>query len=227
MSPTPRSPRHWVIGDIHGCADALLRLVGQLPPEDRLILCGDVINRGPAIARAMDLAWDLVRSGRAVWLRGNHEAALTEDLRRGNWTAQRALAGCDTFRQLGAGRCRDWLERLERLPLAYWGQGWVATHAGFDPLSWQPHLSIRLLFWQGYDGRFGEVVVGHTPGPGIRRVGTDGAIVLIDTGACYGGDLTAYCPESRQSVAVRGLEPSLAPLAAASSLSPRRFSSPR
>jgi serine/threonine protein phosphatase 1 len=213
MTPPHRSSHHWVIGDIHGCADALLHLVEQLPPQDRLILCGDVINRGPAIARAMELAWELVQSGRAVWLRGNHEAALADDLRRNDWQALRSLAGCDTFRQLGERRCRSWLERLDTLPLAYWGQGWVATHAGFDPLSWQPHLSIRLAFWHAYDGRFGDVVVGHTPGPGIRRVGAGDAIVLIDTGACYGGDLTAYCPETRQSVAVRGLEPSLSALA--------------
>ena len=210
MAPPSSSPHHWVIGDVHGCADALLRLVGQLPPQDRLILCGDVINRGPAIGRAMDLAWELVQSGRAVWLKGNHEAALADDLHRSDWQALRSLAGCDTFRQLGERRCRSWRQRLDTLPLAYWGDGWVATHAGFDPLSWQPHLSIRLTFWQAYDGRYGEVVVGHTPGPGIRRVGEGDAIVLIDTGACYGGELTAYCPETRRSVAVPALLPTFA-----------------
>ncbi len=30
-------------------------------------------------------------------------------------------------------------------------------------------------FWQAYDGRFGDVVVGHTPGPGVRRLGIDRA----------------------------------------------------
>ena len=203
---SPTSPKHhWVIGDVHGCAEALQTLVGRLPADDRLILCGDVINRGPDIVAAMDLAWELVESGRATWLRGNHEQALLNDLRRGDWLAQRSLAGCDTYRQLGERRCRAWLQRLDGLPLAYWGEGWVATHAGFDPLSWQPHLSIRLAFWQAYDGRFGEVVVGHTPGPGIRRVGADGAIVVVDAGACYGGQLAAYCPETSQSLVVNGL----------------------
>lgn len=198
-------PHHWVIGDIHGCAEALATLVAQLPPADRLIFCGDLINRGPGIVAAMDLAWHLVDSGRAVWLRGNHEQELLTDLGRGDWQALQALAGCDTYRQLGDRRCRAWLERLHTLPLAYWGHGWVATHAGFDPVSWQPHLSIRLAFWQAYDGRFGDVVVGHTPGPGIRRIGHDQKIVMIDTGACYGGQLTAYCPETGRSLKVDGL----------------------
>ena len=201
MTPLSSPPHHWVIGDIHGCAEALTTLVAKLPAADRLIFCGDLINRGPHIETAMDLAWELVERGRAVWLRGNHEAALLADLRRGDW---RSLVGCDTYRQLGDQGCRAWQERLESLPLAYWGDGWVATHAGFDPLTWQPHLSIRLAFWQAYDGRFGTVVVGHTPGPGVRRIGYGESIVLIDTGTCYGGQLTAYCPETGRTEKVDG-----------------------
>jgi serine/threonine protein phosphatase 1 len=45
-----------VIGDVHGCADSLERLVAELPAGDRLVLCGDVINRGPQIRRTMELA---------------------------------------------------------------------------------------------------------------------------------------------------------------------------
>lgn len=204
MTSLPTPPHHWVIGDIHGCAEALTSLVAKLPAADRLVFCGDLINRGPGIEAAMDLAWELVERGRAVWLRGNHEAELLADLRRGDWQALPALAGCDTYRQLGDRRCRAWQERLESLPLAYWGDGWVATHAGFDPLTWRPDLSIRLGFWQAYDGRFGRVVVGHTPGPGVRRIGYQESIVLIDTGACYGGQLTAYCPETDRTEKVDG-----------------------
>jgi len=198
MTPPSSPPHHWVIGDIHGCADALSSLVARLPQADRLIFCGDLINRGPGIEAAMELAWELVERGRAVWLRGNHEAELLANLRQGDW---RALVGCDTYRQLGDQRCRAWQERLEGLPLAYWGEGWVATHAGFDPQTWQPDLTIRLPFWNAYDHRFGDVIVGHTPGPGIRRLGS---IVLIDTGACYGGQLTAYCPETGLNLSVPG-----------------------
>jgi len=217
MTSRSNPTRHWVIGDVHGCADALQALVERLPSTDLLILCGDVINRGPQIERAMELAWSLVESGRGVWLKGNHELRLTRALRRGSWTAQRDLVGCDTYRQLGDRRCRLWIERLEHLPLAYWGQGWVATHAGFDPLTWRPDPTVRMAFWQAYDGRFGDVVVGHTPGPGVRRIGIDRRIVLIDTGACYGGQLTAYCPETGQSETVPGV------VAPSSSLQPSRL----
>ena len=201
LRPERRAANHWVIGDVHGCAEALRRPLAELPPEDRVVLCGDVINRGPDIAAAMELAWELVASGRGVWLMGNHERELVDTLRDGGAAARKRLAGCDTFRQLGERRCRDWLARLEHLPLVYWGRGWVATHAGFDPVSWDPHLQIRMAFWQSYDGRYGDVVVGHTPGSCVRKLGH---VVLIDTAACYGGSLTAYCPETGAIRSVHG-----------------------
>jgi serine/threonine protein phosphatase 1 len=203
MSSRSRIQRHWVIGDVHGCADALQDLLMRLPRSDHLILCGDVINRGPRIPAALKLVWSLVRRGRATWLMGNHERALVNALRLGGWQTAAELAGCDTYRQLGDRRCRQWLPRLSALPLAFWGRGWVATHAGLDPLSWQPDLTIRTPFWEAYDGRFGEVIVGHTPAPGVRRLGRH--IVQIDTGACYGGLLSAYCPETGDVEQVPGL----------------------
>jgi serine/threonine protein phosphatase 1 len=132
-----------------------------------------------------------VESGRAVWLRGNHEQDLINALQNG----EQPLDGIDNAL---------WLRRLSQLPMAYWGEGWVATHAGFDPSSWQPDLRVRMGFWQNYDGRFGDVVIGHTPGPHVRHLPQ---IVMVDTGACYGGDLSAYCPETREVVSVPGLQP--------------------
>jgi serine/threonine protein phosphatase 1 len=207
MTSVHHRSRHWVIGDVHGCAEALDQLLERLPAQDRLIFCGDAINRGPSIAASMERIWGLVDSGRAVWLRGNHEQDLITALRTESWFSARKLAGCDTYRQLGDSHCRQWLERLQHLPMAYWGDGWVATHAGFNPLTWQPDLQVRLDFWQHYDGRFGEVVIGHTPGPHVRRLRH---IVMVDTGACYGGELSAYCPETKAVETVPGLQPHLA-----------------
>lgn len=175
--------------------------MGLLPSGDRLVLLGDVINRGPAIEEAMELAWELVGSGRGVWLMGNHEKKLLEALGSKSRDLFSLLAGCETYRQLGHRRCHQWMERLQGLPTAFWGEGWVATHAGFDPRRWVPDLGIRLPFWQAYDGRYGEVIVGHTPAEHVRRLDQ---ILLIDTGACYGGRLTAYCPESGDLLSVAG-----------------------
>ncbi|MEB3258786.1 MAG: metallophosphoesterase [Cyanobacteriota bacterium] len=221
-SPQISSPsmasRHWIIGDVHGCASALEQLVGLLPSTDRLVLLGDVINRGPSIEEAMELAWALVTSGRGVWLMGNHEKKLLDALGSQSVNSFSLLAGCDTYRQLGHRSCQRWIHRLQNLPTAFWGEGWVATHAGFDPVRWMPDLGIRLPFWQAYDGRYGEVIVGHTPAEHVRRLNR---ILLLDTGACYGGRLTAYCPESGDLLSVAG--PAVRSLASPSSPLDRRF----
>ena len=191
--------RHWVIGDVHGCHASLLELLTVLPKSDHLVFCGDVIDRGSNIEAAMDLVWDLTQTGRATWLRGNHEQALIDALQQSS-TCSDVLLHQDTYRQLGDGVCRQWLGRLNQLPLTYQAQGWIATHAGFSETG-EPDLSIRESFWETYDGRFGRVVIGHTPRPSVER---HDCFVSIDTGAVYGGMLSAFCPETDAIVQVQG-----------------------
>ena len=194
------SRHHWVIGDVHGCHESLERLLAVLPSKDHLVFCGDVINRGQGIEAAMNRVWDLVISGRATWLRGNHEQALIDALSSRDATHQSALSEMDTFHQLGESLCLRWLERLIQLPMLYQARGWCATHAGFTS-SGEPDLSIRDGFWGTYAGSLGRAVVGHTPRLMVER---HQWIVLIDTGAVYGGALSAFCPETDAVVQVHG-----------------------
>ena len=192
--------RHWVIGDVHGCSQSLLHLLAVLPTSDHLVFLGDVINRGAPSEATMDLVWDLVRLGRATWLRGNHEQDLIDALQSSNQDESQHQLMLDTYEQLGEERAKRWLQRLLQLPSVYRADGWIATHAGFNSHG-EPDLSIRDPFWESYDGRYGLVVIGHTPRPQVERVGH---IVLIDTGAVYGGLLSAYCPETDAVVQVPG-----------------------
>ena len=184
--------RHWVIGDVHGCLDALEVLLSVLPDEDHLVFCGDVVGRGPDVQQTAEQVWTLRQGGRATWLLGNHEQRLIDspELQQRLWPQAPDIA-------------QAWVHRLGSLPLLFEGNGWVANHAGFDQHG-QPDLEIREPFWNGYVGRFGRVVVAHTPGVDVRE---HGEIVLIDTGAVYGGRLTAFCPETSAVVQVQGLEP--------------------
>ena len=176
---------HWVIGDVHGCYQPLQRLLGVLPKNDHVVFCGDVINRGPDTASTMELVWSLVTDGRATWLRGNHEQNLLQRIRDPD---------CNS--------ANPWLPRLRELPTVFWGHGWLATHAGFDSKG-HPDLTIREPFWEHYDGSHGLVVIGHTPRPNVER---HGRIVMVDTGAVYGGQLSAYCPETEAVVQVEGIQ---------------------
>jgi hypothetical protein len=72
-----------LIGDIHGHADALERLLKQLGyarqkgvyghPDRRAIFLGDFIDRGPKIRETLEIVRPMVESGTALSVMGNHE----------------------------------------------------------------------------------------------------------------------------------------------------------
>ena len=64
-----------IIGDIHGCAHTLVRLLDQMGyrkvngvyehPRRQAIFIGDIIDRGPRIREALHLVRDMVEHGSA------------------------------------------------------------------------------------------------------------------------------------------------------------------
>ncbi|BBM82363.1 metallophosphoesterase family protein [Candidatus Uabimicrobium amorphum] len=67
--------RHWVIGDIHGCANALQALLNTIPlsDSDAIITVGDYVDRGPNSYGVIEQLLHIVKSHRLYPLRGNHE----------------------------------------------------------------------------------------------------------------------------------------------------------
>ena len=200
------------IGDIHGCHEEfaeLLRLV-DLQPEDRLVLLGDLVNRGPDSSAVIDLA----RAHRAISLLGNHELRLlkyrrTRDLKL---TKEQDL---ETFDRL---RPDDWTY-LEKMLLTYEEPelNLVCVHGGFlpdQPWRGQPAEVVTRIQVVDRDGEPSKradapdapawadlwngppfVVYGHTPRPEIYKLKWS---VGLDTGCVMGGHLTAFIlPEKR------------------------------
>lgn len=72
-----------LIGDVHGCAHTLMRLLEQLGysqhgdvwrhPRRQVIFLGDIIDRGPHIREALHLVHAMVEAGQAHCIMGNHE----------------------------------------------------------------------------------------------------------------------------------------------------------
>jgi len=195
--------RIFAVGDIHGCAEALERLLEKLPVDwesDLLIFLGDYIDRGPEPRRALEMVMDLQERypERVIALLGNHE-----------WMFLRYLRGIEpeVFLYNGGDRTlRDFFEEgrlevperhrrfLEERPLFYETEEYFFVHAGVRPerpLTSQDEedlLWIREGFYY-YPGTFPKkIVFGHTPFPDPLilpdRLG-------IDTGCVYGGKLTA------------------------------------
>ena len=94
----PPGQRVYAIGDVHGCADELRRLLDMIetdhaargPATRTVILLGDLVNRGPDSARAIGYARDLLASGVGRLIKGNHEELFVLAA-RGDRQAVRAL----------------------------------------------------------------------------------------------------------------------------------------
>src|SRR5262245_35367042 len=66
------------IGDIHGCSTAFDTLLALVRPEanDRVILLGDLIDRGPNTRGVIEMVLALREQTQLTVLRGNHEEML-------------------------------------------------------------------------------------------------------------------------------------------------------
>jgi len=72
-----------LIGDVHGCALSLVLLLEKLGysrkagiyqhPKRQAIFLGDIVDRGPRIREALHIVRDMVDSGAAQIVMGNHE----------------------------------------------------------------------------------------------------------------------------------------------------------
>ena len=100
-----------IIGDVHGCADELVRLLDRLgydttvapishPDGRRVLFLGDLVDRGPASDRVLEIAMAMVEAGTALCILGNHENKLGRALAGRNVTVSHGLA--ETLEQLEA-----------------------------------------------------------------------------------------------------------------------------
>ena len=217
-----------VIGDVHGCARELVLLLRRLgyrrdsprspfrhPRGRRAILVGDLVDRGPGVVGAVEIAMRMVAAGSALCVPGNHDTTLVRCLEGGR--VERSPGLLRSLRQiqaLPAPRRRRFIEEfrafvaslpphvvLDRRRLAVAHAGLRTDHVGRhspEVRRFALHgettgeidrygLPVRLKWAAAYRGR-ALVIYGHTP---VRAPEWIRNTVNIDTGCVYGGKLTA------------------------------------
>ena len=205
------------IGDIHGCADEFEDLLDRLEagPDDRIVLLGDLVNRGPQSRRVIDLA----RRCRAVPLLGNHEARLL----RYHRTADARILREQDLRTAGELRPEDW-SYLAEMRLTYEDEplNMVFVHGGFLPgIPWRAQgadivTRIQVVDRDGRPQKRADapdapswadlwcgppfVVYGHTPRPAVHRLKWS---LGLDTACVMGGMLSAWVLPERRVVQVK------------------------
>ena len=134
-----------VIGDVHGCHDELVALLGELgyavsdagvvtPPEGRrAVFVGDYVDRGPATPQVLRLVMGMAQAGTAICLPGNHDIKLVRKLKGRDVQITHGLA--DSLAQLEgepeqfSEQAREFLDRLVSHVVLDEGK-LVVAHAG-------------------------------------------------------------------------------------------------
>ena len=130
----------YLIGDVQGCDAALGRLLDTLafsPSRDRLVLLGDLVNRGPqslAVLRRM-----VALEGAAACLLGNHDLHLLA-VAQGVRKPHRSDTVADVLHAPDRAALLDWLRQR---PLALRERGVLMVHAGVLP-QWSAARTLQL-----------------------------------------------------------------------------------
>lgn len=203
--------RLYAIGDIHGCYDNLISLLSKLPltDQDMLIFLGDYIDRGQDSRKVVDFMIELKRNrgDKIVFLKGNHEKMLLDYLNGKNkelFLLNGGKSTIDQYEKDGVLNIPDaHLDFFYSLKTMYVTEKYVFVHAGLKPgVSIDCQQEDDLLWIRG-DFIFSDfdfkkkVIFGHTPMKSHQPFFGDNKIG-IDTGAVYGGVLTAIeLPEEK------------------------------
>ena len=99
------------VGDVHSCARELEALL-ELTQPTRVILVGDVFNKGPD----PEGTWALIQQWKAESVLGNHDVAVLKKAENGDVRAPVAA-----------------LRWLQNLPLTLKSDDWVVVHGGLNP----------------------------------------------------------------------------------------------
>jgi serine/threonine protein phosphatase 1 len=201
----PRLVRTIAIGDIHGCLTQFESLLDalQVRAQDRVVILGDFVDRGPDPAGVIKRILALGGDCDLTVLMGNHEqmmlqaresnAALREWRREGGDTTLRSYGGIrGTLREVPADHWR-FLESELKPYLET--ETHVFVHATLEPGIPMEAQTDYTLRWQrcettGPHESGKTIVCGHSSQKSGRPLNR-GFLVCLDTFAHGGGPLTA------------------------------------
>ena len=231
-----------MIGDIHGCCDELEALLAKLgyvcengayshPDGRKAVFVGDLCDRGPRNADVLRLVMDMVKSGSAYAVPGNHDVKLLRYLRGKNVQQTHGLDAtvselekCSPeFKSEAAGFIDSLISHLVfdsgKLVVSHAGlkQEYIGRTSGrvrefciYGETTGENDeygLPVHIDWAADYRG-YATVVYGHIAGKEVRSIN---GTYCIDTGCVFGGKLSAFRYPEREVVSVPALKEYYAP----------------
>jgi bis(5'-nucleosyl)-tetraphosphatase (symmetrical) len=209
--------RTLLIGDIHGCYDELILLIEKLdynPKTDRLILLGDLINKGPYPFKVLKFA----KENNLEVIKGNHEQRFLKYVENKE-TGQKGL---DQLIKKMGNDLDEWVEWIRSWPLFIEEDDFLAVHAGrlprLHPRETPEHILTTIRTWDGkgddlkspYNPPWFDiytdkklVVFGHWAQRGLTKKSN---AIGLDSGCVYGGHLSALTLPEEKIVQVKAKE---------------------
>jgi hypothetical protein len=175
------------VGDVHGCARELGRLL-ELAEPTRVLLAGDLFTKGPDPKGV----WKIIQEYSAEAVLGNHDERVLGEWKPGQDLPRKA------FR---------WLRQT---PWMVQEGSWLAVHAGVHPGDWRKtrrRHALSLRRWKG-TGRYwweryrGDRLVIHGHNSRFGLIDQRPFTLGLDTGCVKGGHLTGYLLEEDRLISV-------------------------
>lgn len=184
----------FIMTDIHGCYEELEHMLKIVPPKTKILFLGDFVDRGADSLKTIRIVKQLVESGRAYAIQGNHEQMLLRSL-DGTMEPEHYLrnGGLKTFADFIQPVHKDFdmltfeqyipiinqyyqaeIDFIRALPLYIVMENYLFVHAGADPTTTQLSalrkkdvLWIREPFHEQSHQLPYKVFFGHTP---VQRI---------------------------------------------------------
>lgn len=195
------------ISDIHGEYDKLIDILKKVefnPYKDKLVFCGDYIDRGQKSKETVRLFRQLDTWDSVYFLRGNHEQMAIEFVNNPNLDNSSLFyynggfdtvysyghdvkISADSLKILSDRQFKEDIKWFKTLPYMISIDNYIFVHAGLEPNVEIHNQDNEKMLWIREefiysDYNFGKIVVaGHTPQDEVKFKDN---MILIDTGVC-------------------------------------------
>jgi serine/threonine protein phosphatase 1 len=204
------------ISDIHGYYNEFIQLLEKAeynPSEDKLIILGDMIDRGPESHKTVHTIKGMRN---VIVLKGNHEDMMVRYANLGdtNWFFNGGRSAYQDYLS-EAGRLGIDENELIREDAAYFNslphyheeEDYIFVHAGLIPETPLHMQDTRAMLWIRDEFIFSKydwgkkIIFGHTP---MDKVYIAKNKIGIDTGCFFSGTLTCLELPSERVIQVQG-----------------------